>query len=510
MFWLIEAGTGSEAGGLDCTVLTHEEQLAHPPQRITMPKPWKLTLFAVAALLALALLVAVIMLLSWRAHAKPQLQAAAADALGMQVTIDGPLVLKFFPSIAVTVEQVHIGGHGAELMAAGEATLAIQLVSLLRRQVRIASIELRHVTLTVERGRDGRFNFESATPGSSAIPAIESTDVALTDLTFIYNNRQQGQGVQAGPCNVRASDLRVSATSGAELMKHLSFSAQVSCQQIKTRVLPMSDVNFSAECVNGMLEAKKVTLHAFGGSGVAAVHADFTAAVPGYRLHGTLSKFRLAEFAKNISNRNIGDGPMDFSTELAMRGNDSDQMIASSEGEASLRGSDLTLSVGDLDDELAHYKATQRFDLVDLGAFFLAGPIGLAVTKGFDYAKVIHDSGGSTRVQTLISQWHVEHGVAQAVDVAMSTKANRVALKGNLDFPTKTFQDVILAVLNKQGCATVEQKVHGPFSHPEVDKPNVVTSLAGPAVHLLKKAEHLLGAGEHCEVFYAGSLPPPQ
>jgi AsmA protein len=147
---------------------------------------------------------------------------------------------------------------------------------------------------------------------------------------------------------------------------------------------------------------------------------------------------------------------------------------------------------------------------VDLGAFFLAGPIGLAVTKGFDYAKVIHDSGGSTRVQTLISQWHVEHGVAQAVDVAMSTKANRVALKGNLDFPTKTFQDVILAVLNKQGCATVEQKVHGPFSHPEVDKPNVVTSLAGPAVHLLKKAEHLLGAGKHCEVFYAGSLPPPQ
>jgi uncharacterized protein involved in outer membrane biogenesis len=474
-----------------------------------MPKAWKLTLYAVAALLALGLLVALIMLLSWRGHAKPQLQAAASDALGMQVRIDGPLVLKFFPSVAVTVEQVHIGGHGAELISAGEATLAIQLVSLLRRQVRIPSIELRHVTLTVERDREGRFNFEGTTPGSSAMPAIESTDVTLSDLTFIYNNRQQGGGVQAGPCNVQASDLRLGATSGAELMKHLSFSAQVSCQQIKTRVLPMSEVNLSAECANGILEAKKVTLRAFGGSGVAAVHADFTAGEPSYRLHGTLSKFRLAEFAKNISNRNIGDGPMDFSTELAMRGNDSDQMIASSEGQASLRGSALTLSVGDLDDELAHYKATQRFDLVDLGAFFLAGPIGLAVTKGYDYAKVAHDSTGSTQVQTLISQWHVDHGVAQAVDVAMSTKANRVALKGNLDFKTRSFQDVILAVLNNKGCVTVEQKVRGPFSHPEVDKPNVVTSLAGPAVHLIKKAEHLLGTGEHCEVFYNGSLPPP-
>ena len=509
MFWLIEAGTGSEGGGLDCTVTTHEEQLAHRSQPSTMPRPWKLTLYAIGALLALGLLVAVIMLLSWRGHAKPQLQAAASDALGMQVRIDGSLVLKFFPTIAVTVEQVHIGGHGSEVLSAGEATLAIQLVSLLRRQVRIPSIELRHVTLTVERGADGRFNFESATPGSSAIPAIESTDVALSDLTFVYDNRQQG-GVQAGPCDVQASDLRISAGSGAELMKHLSFSAQVSCQQIKTRVLPMSEVKFTAQCTNGILEAKKITLRAFGGSGVAAVHADFTAAVPGYRLHGTLSQFRLAEFAKNISNKNIGDGPMDFSTELAMHGKDSDQMIASSDGEASLRGSELTLLVGDLDNELAHYKATQRFDLVDLGAFFLAGPIGLAVTKGYDYAKVMHDSGGSTRVQTLVSQWHVEHGVAQAVDVAMSTKANRVALKGSLDFGSKTFQDVILAVLNKQGCATVEQKVHGPFSHPEVDKPNVVTSLAGPAAHLLKKAEHLLGAGQHCELFYAGSLPAPQ
>jgi hypothetical protein len=122
---------------------------------------------------------------------------------------------------------------------------------------------------------------------------------------------------------------------------------------------------------------------------------------------------------------------------------------------------------------------------------------------------VIHSSGGSSPVPTLISQWHVDHGVAQAVDVAMSTKANRVALTGNLDFVSKSFQNVTIAVLNDKGCATVEQRVHGPFSHPEIDKPNVVTSLAGPAVHLLDKAEHMLGAGGHCEVFYSGSLPPP-
>jgi uncharacterized protein involved in outer membrane biogenesis len=474
-----------------------------------MPKSLRITVYAAGALFAIAALVAVIMLLSWRAHAKPQLEAAASAALGMQVTIDGPLVLKFFPSAAVTVAQVHMRGRGSEFVYAKQATLEVQLVSLLRRQVRLPRIELHHVTLTVERARDGSFNFEGSAPGASTIPDIESTEVLLTDLLFTYNNRQQGTSVQADGCDVKASDLRVTATKGADLMKNLSFSAKVSCDQIKTRVLPMSDVKFSAKCGSGVLETRDVTLRAFGGSGGAAVRADFTAGATAYRIHGALSKLQLAPFSNNFSHRKIGDGLMDFAADLTMSGDDADTMIASSAGKASLRGSDLTLEVGDLDDELSHYKATQRFDLVDLGAFALAGPIGLAVTKGYDYAKVIHSSGGSSQVPTFISEWQVEHGVAQAMDVAMSTKANRVALQGKLDFVNRNFQDVTVAVLNKRGCATVEQKVRGSFSHPDVEKPNVVTSLAGPALHLLKKAAHALGAGQQCQVFYAGALPPP-
>jgi hypothetical protein len=137
-----------------------------------------------------------------------------------------------------------------------------------------------------------------------------------------------------------------------------------------------------------------------------------------------------------------------------------------------------------------------------------AGPLGVAVTKGYDYAKVIGSSGGSSRIQKLVSEWHIERGVAQAKDVAMTTETNRVALKGGLDFVNASYQDVTVAVVGPQGCVQVQQKVRGPFAHPDVEKPNVVSSLAGPALHLLKKARRALGG--HCEVFYAGSLPPPQ
>jgi len=472
-----------------------------------MSKSWKRTLYAAGALLALAVLVMAIVLLSWRGHAKAQLEAAASDALGMEVKIGGPLVLKFFPSLKVTLEDMRIRSRDTELASAKQVTLGIQLVSLLRRQLRIANIELQHVTIAIERGRDGKFNVERSLPGTTAVPEIASTDLSLTDLTFVYANRQQGTSVHAGSCQVRATNLQVAATKSDDLIKGLSVSGRVSCEQIKTKDLPMTKVEFSAQFSKAVLEAKNVRLRAFGGQGTADVRADFSGSVPVYRVHGVLSKFRLEEFSRNFSQRKIGEGLMDFLTDLRMTGTNVDEMTRSSEGEASLRGSGLTLEVGDLDDELAHYKATQRFNLVDLGAFLLAGPIGLAVTKGHDYSKV-SNSGGSSQIQTLISEWHVERGVAQAKDVAMSTKANRLALKGNLDFVTQSFQDVTVAVISKHGCVTVQQKVHGSFSHPDMDKPNVVHSLAGPGLHLLKKARHMLGG--HCEVFYAGSLPPPQ
>jgi uncharacterized protein involved in outer membrane biogenesis len=456
-----------------------------------MSKPLKLTLLAIAALLAILVLGAAIMLLSWRGHAKSEVQASASDALGMDVKIGGALTMRYFPSVAMTLEDVRVGSRGTDVASAGQARLGIQLISLLRRQVRISSIELKHVTLTIERGRDGKISFGAASSGTAAIPDIESTDVTLTDLTFVYANRQA-----AG----RLDDL----------MKNLSMSAKVTCGQVTTRDLPMTDVEFTAESSKGVLETKNAILRAFGGHGNATVRADFTGSVPAYRVHGELSKFRLAEFRKNFSPKKIGDGPLDFSTDLSMTGSDADAMTRSSSGTASLHGTGLTLDVGDLDDELAHYKATQRFSLVDLGAVLLAGPIGLAVSKGLDYAKVMHDSAGSSQIQTFISEWQVERGVAQARDVALSTKANRIALKGSLDFVNHSFEDVTLAALNKEGCATLLQKVHGSFSQPQVDKPNVVIAIAGPAMHLINKAKHMVGAGQHCEVFYAGSLPPPQ
>ena len=75
----------------------------------------------------------------------------------------------------------------------------------------------------------------------------------------------------------------------------------------------------------------------------------------------------------------------------------------------------------------------------------------------------------------------------------MATKQNRIALKGRLDFVNGRFEEVTVAWIDAQGCAVAQQKIRGPFGKPEVEKPNVLISLAGPALTLLRQARSLFG-----------------
>jgi AsmA protein len=194
-----------------------------------------------------------------------------------------------------------------------------------------------------------------------------------------------------------------------------------------------------------------------------------------------------------------------------MRGRTRVELRQSANGVMSLSGTNLTLAGVDLDKQLSKYESSQKFNLFDMTAFLFAGPLGLAVTKGIEFSSLAQQSGGSTQIRTVVSRWKVEKGVAHAKDVAMATIENRLALQGGLDFVNDEYDDVVVAMIDSNGCARVRQKIRGPFSQPVVEKPNVMASLAGPVLNLLSKARGLLpGTGEKCEVFYSGSVAPPK
>ena len=468
----------------------------------------KRILFAVGGVLGVLVLVGAVVLLILGVNAKRQVQALVSDALGMEVSVGGRLDFRFSPRFHIAMANVEIRNGGSEVASAAQANLGIELFPLLHSEVRTDSVELKHVRMTIERQRDGKFNFETQSNPNGTVQLADTANVSLSDVTLLYMDRQSGKGFEAASCDLDVSHLQRSEQKSGTPLSSLSFTAALACGTVRASDLVMSDVKLSINAKEEIVDFNPVTMHVFGGLGSGNIRTDFSGAVPEYHVRYSLSTFRLAQSFRTLSPRNVGDGPMDFSANLSMKGVTKDEMVRSAAGEASLRGHDLTLQIGDIDKELARYESSQNFNLVDVGALFFVGPLGLAVTKGFNFASIFQSSGGSSQIRTLVSEWRVERGVAQAKDVAMATKENRVALKGGLDFVNGRFKEVTVALIDAQGCAMAQQKIRGPFDKPEVEKPNVLISAAGPALSLLRQAKRLLGG--KCDVFYTGSVAPPR
>jgi uncharacterized protein involved in outer membrane biogenesis len=472
-----------------------------------MSKSPKLILLAAGGVVGALILIAVVVLLILGVNTNRQVQTLVSDGLEMEVKVGGRLDIGFFPSLHITMENVQIRNRGSEIVSAAQASLGIELFPLLHKEVRMDSVGLKHVRISIERQGEGRFNFETGTELKRTFPPMAVARVTLSDATLLYTDPQSGKGLEADSCDLDVHHLQLSKKKSAAPLESLSLTAVLACGNIPTKNFVLSNVKFSIDGKEGVIDLNPITMRVFGGTGSGNLRADLSGSVPEYHIHYSLSKFHLAEFFKTLSPKNVGDGPMDFSTNLSMKGKTTDEIVRSAGGEASLHAHDLTLEIGDIDKELSHYEFSQSFNLVDVCAFFFAGPLGLAVTKGYNFASIFQSAGSSSQIRTLVSKWNIEHGVAQAKDVAMATKENRIALKGGLDFVNGRFKEVTVALIDEQGCPRVQQKIRGSFSKPEVEKLSIQTSLAGPARELLRQAKSLFGG--HCEVFYAGSVAPP-
>ena len=461
-------------------------------------------------LVGLLVLIALALLLFVDANAyKSRFEAAASGALGMEVRVGGRMGIDFFPSLSVTLEDVHIRNHGEDIVSAKEARLGIDLLPLFHKEVRLGKLALQHPSFSIERDSDGKYNFDNSEAGRGTLPALNLGKVSLSDGTLNYTDKQSGEGFEAGDCKLDVRRLRLAEAKSSDFMKNLSFTAELACGEIRTKDFTVSNLVFSVAGKDGVFDFKPVMMRVFGGQGSGSIRADFSGAVPLYHIHYSLPQFRIEEFYKTLSQQKVVEGAMDFSADLSMQGKNVNEMTQTANGEASLRGEKLTLNGSDLDLEFSRYESSQHFNLVDVGAVLLGGPVGLVVTKGYNFASIIKGSGGTSAIRTLVSEWKIERGVAHAQDVAMATNKNRIALWGGLDFANGRFDDVTVVLIDTKGCAKVKQKISGPFQKPVVDKPNILVTLAGPALKLLKKGMKLFPGGG-CEVIYAGSVAPPK
>jgi len=452
---------------------------------------------------------------------KPRIESAVSDALGMEFRIRGRMGLRLLPPAGVSLSDVHLRNRGTDLAKAGAVRVGMELLPLFRGQLTITSLILVDPEVRIEKGADGKFNFETppraakalaqGEKGKAAARSLAVAKAALKGGSLVYLDRATGARTEVSGIEVALKDLAFTASPGAPSTAGIRFSGTLLAKELKTAEASARNLEAKVAASGGILDIRPLTLTLFGGKGEGGIRGDLSKGEPVLRIDYTLAGFRAEESLEAVAGKRVLSGPLTLSLDLVCRGSDAQRMIRTLNGTASLQGSGLTVHGTDIDGALSTVAAAQRLNLAEVGAFLLAAPLGKAATKGYRFGGIRGDAGRAkdTAVTKLVSDWTVRDGVAQARDVAFSTGKNRIALQGRLDMPNERFAGVTVAVLDPAGCARIRQKIDGPFRDPLMDQAGALESaVIGSVLDLLAPAKKLIGAPA-CKRFYSGSVPHP-
>jgi uncharacterized protein YhdP len=462
--------------------------------------------------LAFGLAVVALLLLRGIDSFKPGIQAAVSEATGLEVRIAGKIALSFSP-FGVSAEDVRVAWAGAEIGSVKSVKVGLELLPLLRGRVEITDGELVEPAATIVREADGHLNVEGAAwtrAGRRRSAPFSLKTLRISGGMLSYLDRRTSEKTELSDLDLTIHDLLVPDGPPGHLLRNSSLEGSLACGEVRAGGLRIAKVESSLTMERGVIHLERLTMDVFGGKGEGDAAVDASGAEAVYTIHLKVSNLDLAALEEASGAGKAIGGRGQLQASLTLREKGGRPSMSTVDGTLSLRGDDLTTYTVDLDKALSSYEASQRFSVIDLGAYFVAGPLSVVALKGLGFGKAYAQAGGGQGTITqLITHWKIEDGVAEAVDCALATRHHRVALKGRLNLVTGRYQEgTVVALLDEKGCASHRQTLGGQLGSPQVGAAGAAQSLGGPVIDLFRKAKRFLQGGR-CEVFYAGAVQQP-
>ena len=442
---------------------------------------------------------------------KSQIETAASEATGLDVTIKGGMGLAFFP-FGISAKDVHVANEGSEILSVESLKLRAEMIPLFRKQLKVTACELVKPAVTIMKDAKGKYNFENnkkistiGWPGTTA----GLNEFKLSKGELVYLNKRTGEKTELKEFNMVTGDLSMAGTSGG-IIKNVSFTGSFACKEVLQKNLRVENLKGLMKADKGVYSLNPFTMDIFGGKGEGNFTADESPADPAYKLNLKVSKLDFEQLEEFIGTKKMIGGKCDLSASLTVKEQEGRKLMSSLDGTFSLRGDNLVSYTVHLDKVLSAYKTSQQFHLVDLAAYFIVGPLGSAALTGYRYGNIYYETqAGHGAITQFISRWTIKNGEADATDCALATPHNRVALKGKLDLVKERYDNVTVAILDDKGCAIYTQTISGSFNSPQRSAVSAIESLAGPLLDLYRKAKRIV-QGDKCEVFYNGSVQQPR
>jgi uncharacterized protein involved in outer membrane biogenesis len=469
-------------------------------------------LMIAAGIVLLIVIAAIVAVLLFDVNSyKSKIETAASGATGLDVMIKGRMGLDLFP-FGISAKDIHVAKKGGEILSLESLKLRADLIPLLKKQLKVTACEIVKPAGTIVKDADGKYNFES-TKNISMIEwpgtATGFNEIKLSKGVLVYLDKKTGEKTEFKEINVATSDLSVAGTSG-DVIKNVSFTGSFECKEVLQKDLRIENLKGPMKADKGVFSLKALTMDVFGGQGEGDFTADESPADPAYTVNLTVSKLDFDKLEKFFGTRKVVGGKGDLSVSLTVKETGRRNLMSNLNGTFALRGNNLVTYTMDLDKVLSAYKTSQQFHLVDLAAFFVAGPLGAVALKGYRYGDLYYQAqGGQGTITQFISHWTIKNGKAEAADCALATHHNRVALKGKLDFVRERYDKVTVAMLDDKGCAIFAQTISGSFGSPQVGTVSAIKSLVNPILDLYMEGKRFVQGGK-CEVFYNGLVRQPR
>ncbi|MFO7808076.1 AsmA family protein [Guyparkeria sp.] len=439
----------------------------------------------------------------------------ASDQLGLPVRVDGDISLRFWPFPTLHATEVRVGpGPDSGDDPVGE----FEAISLSMRWWPLISGDLVPETLRLDapvaRLTPGALEAVAARDPANDTrrdDSFEPLDLRIRDGEIHWRTVAGDREMSINGLDLDLDNLHWQRPAeGEHPLAETSVNLTASVEAVRLNALHLTDVTLSGSAEDGAFASDDWQMTFLDSRGDGNATLDFRSSPPDATLYIAFNSLQLAKLPEQLAPAGSVSGSTDLSASLRSKA-EPGSLLRNLHGEVTLSGRDLRLRGVDLDAELADYRRTQRFSLVDAGAVIFLGPAALLATKGSDFVRMLDGTQDKqTRVVHLVSEWTIEEGTAGTRDVALSTPRNRVAAQASLDLPSRRINQATVAVVDRQGCPVVTQEVHGSFDAPQVEEPNLVEALLGAPIGLLKRGLDAISRGdESCEVFYAGSVAAP-
>ena len=341
---------------------------------------------------------------------------------------------------------------------------------------------------------------------------METKPFALQKTTITNSNisiRKPNSVVyEAKKINLELKELYfLHAKDSDEILGFQTTEGNLNIDGINTPIIKKTPITLNFKGLNDVFNINFSNLRKVKNLDEGTLFLDLSKEPSFFEFNYNLKDIPIESVIRKYNSNKFMDGLLNASIQLGGTVADWDEMNKTIKGTLRFSGDTLRLYGMDIDDLLKKYKRSQKFNLMDVGAFVLAGPMGAVVTKGGDFGSLLSANlkeDDTTVVSRALANWNIQNGILETEDVAFSTLANRLAFEGKFDFANDSIPGFTAYVIDKNGCSLMEQNISGKIDSLEVSKLKIAKTLLGSVINFINSV-----VGVKCEPVYQGMVQHP-